>query len=213
MQRCKKIWKAYGRETANMGNKKLKKHTRKFMFLTKARIILMSERRRTRFLSESGLFAGFGKNCEWFCRSIPEEPYMLKLHDNVVISAKVNFITHDVINDMLSKKIGANPGEQVSEYYMGTIEIFDNVVIGSDSTILYNTRIGPNAIVAAGSVVTKDVPEGAIVGGNPARIIGKTEELLSRRKELHDMPSDREDLKTIMDYYWKKQSGKDRTEV
>ena len=196
-----------------MGNKKLKKHTRKFMFLTKARIILMSERRRTRFLSESGLFAGFGKNCEWFCRSIPEEPYMLKLHDNVVISAKVNFITHDVINDMLSKKIGANPGEQVSEYYMGTIEIFDNVVIGSDSTILYNTRIGPNAIVAAGSVVTKDVPEGAIVGGNPARIIGKTEELLSRRKELHDMPSDREDLKTIMDYYWKKQSSKDRTEV
>lgn len=196
-----------------MGNKKLKKHTRKFMFLTKARIILMSERRRTRFLSESGLFAGFGKNCEWFCRSIPEEPYMLKLHDNVVISAKVNFITHDVINDMLSKKIGANPGEQVSEYYMGTIEIFDNVVIGSDSTILYNTRIGPNAIVAAGSVVTKDVPEGAIVGGNPPRIIGKTEELLSRRKELHDMPSDREDLKTIMDYYWKKQSGKDRTEV
>lgn len=79
-----------------MGNTKLKKHTRKFMFLTKARIILMSERRRTRFLSESGLFAGFGKNCEWFCRSIPEEPYMLKLHDNVVISAKVNFITHDV---------------------------------------------------------------------------------------------------------------------
>ena len=195
-----------------MANKyeNLKKYNRKQMLLTKARILLMSERKRTRFLSESGLFAGFGKNCEWFCRSIPEEPYMLKLHDNVVISARVNFITHDVINDMLARKIGADPGEQLSEYYMGTIEIFDNVVIGSDSTILYNTRIGPNAIVAAGSVVTKDVPEGAIVGGNPARIIGKTDDLLARRKKLHDMPTDRDDLEAIMDYFW---NNKNQTEV
>lgn len=195
-----------------MRNKKPKKYSRKFMFLTKVRILLMSERKRTWFLSESGLFAGFGKNCEWFCRSIPEEPYMLKLHDNVVISAKVNFITHDVINDMLARKIGANPGEQLSEYYMGTIEIFDNVVIGSDSTILYNTRIGPNAIVAAGSVVTKDVPEGAIVGGNPARVIGKTEDLLAKRKKLRDMPLDRDDLAVIMDYFWKDPGTKDPIE-
>ena len=183
------------------------------MVLTKARIILMSARKRTRFLAESGLFAGFGENCEWFCRSIPEEPYMVKLHDNVVISARVNFITHDVINDMLARKIGSNPGERLSEYYMGTIEIFDNVVIGSDSTILYNTRIGPNAIIAAGSVVTKDVPEGAIAGGNPARIIGKTDDLLAKRKQLHDMPSDKEDLDTIMDYFWNVPSSKDQKKM
>ena len=182
------------------------------MFLTKARIILMSERKRTRFLSESGLFAGFGKNCKWFCRSIPEEPYMLKLHDNVVISARVNFITHDVINDMLATKIGANPGEVLSGYYMGTIEIFDNVVIGSDSTILYNTKIGPNAIIAAGSVVTKDVPDGAIVGGNPARIIGKMDDLLAKRKRLRDMPTDKEDLETILDYFWNNPGSKNQTD-
>ena len=183
------------------------------MFLTKARITLMNSKKRTHFLAESGLFAGFGKNCYWCSRKIPEEPYMVKLHDNVVISANVNFITHDIINDMLARKIGANPGEQLSEYYMGTIEIFDNVVIGSDSTILYNTRIGPNAIIASGSVVTKDVPEGAIVGGNPARIIGKTDDLLARRRKLKDMPLDRDDLEVIMNYFWKNHINKKQKEV
>ena len=186
-----------------MRRKELRKYSRKMMFLTKARIALMSSGKRTRFLAESGLFAGFGKNCYWCSRKIPEEPYMVKLHNNVVISANVNFITHDVINDMLARMIGAEPGEQLAEYYMGTIEIFDNVAIGSDSTILYNTRIGPNAIVAAGSVVVKDVPEGAIVGGNPARVIGKTDDLLAKRRMLKDMPLDRDELPVIMDYFWK----------
>jgi acetyltransferase-like isoleucine patch superfamily enzyme len=43
--------------------------------------------------------------------------------------------------------------------------------IGSGATILSNISIGENAIVGAGSVVTKDVPKNAIVAGNPARIL------------------------------------------
>ena len=42
--------------------------------------------------------------------------------------------------------------------------------IGSGATILSDVRIGENAIVGAGSVVTKDVPANAIVAGNPARV-------------------------------------------
>jgi len=42
--------------------------------------------------------------------------------------------------------------------------------------------IGKNAIMAAGSVVTKSVPEGYIVGGNPAEIIGKTKDYINRHK-------------------------------
>ena len=52
-----------------------------------------------------------------------------------------------------------------------TIIIHDNVWLGNRVTIIGNTTIGEGAIVAAGSVVCKDVPPFAIVGGNPAKII------------------------------------------
>jgi acetyltransferase-like isoleucine patch superfamily enzyme len=50
--------------------------------------------------------------------------------------------------------------------------------IGSGATILCNVNIGENALVGAGSVVTKDVPPNAIVAGNPARILRYIEEAL-----------------------------------
>lgn len=46
--------------------------------------------------------------------------------------------------------------------------------VGSGCTILSNVTIGENAILGAGSVVTKDVPPNTIVAGNPARILKKT---------------------------------------
>jgi acetyltransferase-like isoleucine patch superfamily enzyme len=57
----------------------------------------------------------------------------------------------------------------ISKY--GRIKIGINVFIGCKSTVLPNVTIGNNCIVGACSVVTKDIPKCAIVGGNPARII------------------------------------------
>ena len=47
--------------------------------------------------------------------------------------------------------------------------------IGSGATILCGVTIGERAIVGAGSVVTKDVPDGAVVAGNPARILRRSD--------------------------------------
>lgn len=49
----------------------------------------------------------------------------------------------------------------------------DNVDVGANSVIIGDIKIGNNSIIAAGSVVVKDVPENVLVAGNPARIIKK----------------------------------------
>lgn len=56
-------------------------------------------------------------------------------------------------------------------YTKGTIEIGNDVWIGTSAVILSGVKIGHGAVVAAGSLVTKNIPPYAIVGGNPAKII------------------------------------------
>lgn len=54
----------------------------------------------------------------------------------------------------------------------------DDVSIGGNATILPGIRIGAGALVGAGSVVTRDVPAGAVVAGNPARVVKQVAELV-----------------------------------
>ena len=56
------------------------------------------------------------------------------------------------------------------------VKIGNNVWIGAHATILAGVTIGDNAVVAAGAVVTKDVPVNVVVGGVPAKIIKTIEE-------------------------------------
>jgi carbonic anhydrase/acetyltransferase-like protein (isoleucine patch superfamily) len=60
---------------------------------------------------------------------------------------------------------------------VGRIDIRDNVFIGHQAIVMPGVTIGPNAVVAAGSVVTRDVPPGTVVGGVPAKPIARTLDL------------------------------------
>jgi acetyltransferase-like isoleucine patch superfamily enzyme len=64
---------------------------------------------------------------------------------------------------------------------MKPIEIMDNVFIGCNSTILGGVTIGNNVVVAAGSVVTKDVPPNSVVAGNPAKVIESFDDYINKR--------------------------------
>lgn len=99
--------------------------------------------------------------------------------EGVTIEDEV-FIGHGVtfINDKYPRSTAAS-GELQTEEDWECIPTYvrRGASIGSNATILCGVTIGEHALVGAGSVVTKDVPPGAIVAGNPARIISKSNEM------------------------------------
>lgn len=164
------------------------------------RLYFMEGGKRAAYLKKKDIFAGFGDNVRYASDKIPSEPYLVKIHNNVRIAADVRIITHDIIDGMLSSCDKYK--DKSFRFHMGTVEIFDNVMVGTYSVILPNVKIGPNAIVAAGSIVTKDVPEGVIVGGNPAKIIGSFDDYAKKRIEAPKLATNNDSIERIMKDYW-----------
>jgi carbonic anhydrase/acetyltransferase-like protein (isoleucine patch superfamily) len=79
----------------------------------------------------------------------------------------------------------------------GKITIQDNCVIGVSSIILPGVTIGPDSIVGAGSVVTRDVPPKSVAAGNPARVLCTLDEYIAKcsRRMLPLRAQDRESLR------------------
>lgn len=101
----------------------------------------------------------FGSNCQIQCD--------LQIGNDVLIASRVSFVGKDDHIFNLPNKTIWNSGRGDS---FKTI-IGNDVWIGHGATIIAGVSIGDGAIIAAGSVVTKDVPPCCIVGGNPAKFI------------------------------------------
>ena len=99
--------------------------------------------------------------------------------EGVTIEDEV-FIGHGVmfINDKYPRATTGSGQLQTEQDWICTPTLVKRgASIGSNATILCGVNIGESAIVGAGSVVTRDVPDGTIVAGNPARIIRKIEKI------------------------------------
>lgn len=99
-------------------------------------------------------------------------PYLVEIGDHVVISRNVTILTHDASS--------AWAGDLIK---VGRVTIRDHSFIGAGSTLLCNTTIGPNAIVGAGSVVSRDIPPDTVYAGNPARFVCTMEAFMKKNRE------------------------------
>ncbi len=146
--------------------------------LRRLRIALMiNSDKRNKYIKKHNIFKEMGENVFFQPRFIPSDPKLIKIHNNVIITSNVTFVTHDVFD------LGINymyPDKKVPTL-MKPIEIMDNVFIGCNSTILGGITIGNNVVVAAGSVVTKDVPPNSVVAGNPAKVIESFDDYINKR--------------------------------
>ncbi len=115
------------------------------------------------------------------------EPYLVSIGDHVTVTAGVRFITHDGGVWVLRQKY---PEIDV----VGRIQLHDNVFVGVGATLLPGIEIGPDAVVAAGAVVSRTVPPGVVAAGVPARPICTLAEyeakILRRATHVRSLPPD-----------------------
>lgn len=147
-----------------------------------------------RTLREMGV--RIGERCRIYTWNFGNEPWLIRIGDHVCISNDVTFVNHDLTWPLQDKY------ESLTSF--GKIEICDNCQIGVRATLLPNITIGPNAIVGACSVVTKDVPPGVVVAGNPARIICTLDEYEQKCQKRHiDIPKDPEGARRVLEqHFW-----------
>jgi acetyltransferase-like isoleucine patch superfamily enzyme len=117
--------------------------------------------------------AKIGLDVNYFSEHMADkgEAERLSIGDYTTISTRVSFIFHDGAEGPL---INRNPRFMTKNIHVrkcGKISIGNHVFIGAGSIILPSVTIGDFSIIAAGSVVTKDVPGWEVWGGVPARFI------------------------------------------
>ena len=121
--------------------------------------------------------ATVGKRCKISSHTFVCEG--VTIEDNVFVGHNVAFI-----NDSYPRATTGDQLQTEADWKVERTLVKTGASIGSGSTILANITIGENALVGAGSVVTKDVPPNSIVAGNPARILRYIDQAVDKTSEV-----------------------------
>ena len=97
-----------------------------------------------------------------------KHPELITIERGVWIAADCVILSH-----FLETKPGGEGHEYKRKFRIGRVHIKENAFIGCNTVICNAVTIGRNAIVGAGSIVTKDIPDNEVWAGNPARFIKK----------------------------------------
>lgn len=138
-----------------------------------------------------------GEGCRIISSPVTTEPWLVTIGDRVTISSKVTLVTHDGSGWLFRDDRGRR-------YRYARIRIGSDVFIGAGAIIMPGVSIGDRCVVGAGSVVTKSVPDGTVVAGNPARLVsdwGSFHDRLAHWKSESDMSGStyRERVDSIVD--------------
>jgi maltose O-acetyltransferase len=129
-------------------------------------------RMRMRNLMSRGLVLGKNVTIQYSAQIDDGYPYLIRIGDNCSISNQVRLLAHDAT---LFKFTDGHTR-------LGKVEIKDNCFIGEKAIILPGVTIGPNVLVAAGSVVNRDIPPNSCVAGVPARVYARFDHLIERHR-------------------------------
>jgi acetyltransferase-like isoleucine patch superfamily enzyme len=121
------------------------------------------------------LGATVGDGCRVLSLEMGSEPWLISIGDRVTISSGVQFLTHDGVGWLFNDARGRR-------FKYARISIGNDVFVGIRSVIMPGVRIGNRCVIGAGSVVTRSVPDGLVVAGNPARVITTYADLMERVK-------------------------------
>lgn len=99
--------------------------------------------------------------------------FLINIGDNSTITRGVRLLAHDATISIFTEGHGR----------LGKVDIKENCLIGTNAIVLPGVTIGPNAIVASGSVVNKDIPPNSCVAGVPARYYMSYEDYVKKERD------------------------------